>query len=99
MLSLSERFNSLIIKVGFGILSLRSRRIVKIVKYLERGVSMKKHKLAKEALAESMLDRRICSWMEHIKAILDSCGMWDEWNRGVITLGERKGCQNKYILF
>jgi len=47
--------------------------LVKMVNYWEREVSMEKHRLVREALAESQLDGRRCSRTGQIKAILDSC--------------------------
>ena len=49
--------------------------------YLERGASIAKHRLVREASAGSLLNRR-CSWIGQIQAILNSCGMSGELNGG-----------------
>jgi len=82
MLCWNEKFKSLFITGDLWILSLKSTMLVKMVNYWEREVSMEKHRLVREALAESQLDGRRCSRTGQIKAILDSCRISGEWSCG-----------------
>jgi len=84
LLGLNDRFNTLVIRVDSDLDTLRNRRLVKMVNFWKRITSLPEDRLVKVAYREMIKDNREDSWPNQIRKILNSCGLSEIWNQGIV---------------
>ena len=82
MLGLGDYFSNLVIKGDLGLASLRSMRLVTMVRYWVRILGMQRFTVAKAAYLEALRQKSKVGWAADIKDILDKCGLVEWWNEG-----------------
>ena len=65
MLGLKDSFSSWVLKGDLGLFTLRSGRLVKMVKYWEKIIRLPRVRLLKSAYLEGLKDGRRDSWANH----------------------------------
>ena len=82
ILGLKDSFSSVVLKGDLGLFSLRSVRLVRMVKFWEKIIRLPRVRLLKAAYLESLKDGRRDSWSNQVKKILYLCGLSEMWNEG-----------------
>ena len=93
MLGLGDLFSNVVIQRDLGLASLRSKRLVTIVRYWVRILGMQRLTVAKAAHLEALRQKSKAVWPAGIKDILDKCGLGELWNEGKGIMG--RGNSNK----
>ena len=78
MLGLGDSLNNLVIQGDLGLASLRSMRLVTMVRYWVRIPGMQRFTVAKAANIEALRHKSKVGWPAEIQYILDQCGL-GEW--------------------
>ena len=75
ILGLKDSFSSVVLKGDLGLCTLRSGRLVKMVKYWEKIIRLPRVRLPNSAYLKSLKDGRRDSWSNQVKKILDISGL------------------------
>ena len=87
ILGLGDSFSNLVIQGDLGLASLRSMRLVTMVRYWVRIPGMQRFTVAKAAYLEALRQKNKAGWPVEIKDILDKCGLGEWWNKGKGIMG------------
>ena len=60
------------------------RYLIKMVKFWERITSLPEDGLVRVAYRKMTKDNRKDSWQNQIRKILNSCGLSEIWNQGIV---------------
>ena len=80
VIALKESFSSVVVRGNLGLFTLRSFRLVNMVKFREKIIRLPSVRLLKSAYLESLKDGKHDSWPNQVKKILDFCGLSETWN-------------------
>ena len=90
VLGLHFSTNSLVLRGDLGLFSLRSDRLVGMIRLWEKILSMPRVRITKAAYLEALRIPKSDTWPSQIKKILDDCGFSELWNGG-LGIGLKEG--------